>query len=47
MEHKLYKDENGDWVCEHSTFKGLIGVGDTPEEAVEEMYKFLENNGEF
>lgn len=38
---KVYKDEFNDWVCEYTDIPGLIGVGDSKEEAISEADIFL------
>lgn len=40
----LYEDEFGDWVCEIDEIKGLIGVGNTPSEALRELSEFVKVN---
>lgn len=38
---RVYKDSYNDWVCEYIDIPGLIGVGNTMEEAVKEAQSFL------
>ena len=38
---KVYKGEFGDWVCAYLDIPGLIGVGDTKIEAIQEAEIFL------
>lgn len=38
---KVYKDEFDDWVCEYTDIPGMIGVGETKEEAIREADLFL------